>query len=118
MLKGNIGGIITGAIITAALVTFVAGIATIIFPALGGGLDNVFKVIGGAVLASIVGGMFSSMKGSVILSGAIFALSTWIVGIVAFGDVAAVDVMFVAGTTIVFVVTSYIVKLGRGQSAF
>ena len=112
-LRGGLGKTVASSFVTAAIVVAVAGIVSMLVPQVGSGLDNIVKVTAGAVLAGIVGGMFSQIKGGIVVKGAVFALSTWIVGILAFGDAAAVDVMFVVGTSIVFVVADYVTRLGK-----
>ena len=112
-LSGGLGKTVASAFVTAAIVIAVAGIVSMLVPQVGSGLDNVVKVTAGAVLAGIVGGMLSSIKGGIFVKGALFAVSTMVVGILAFGDTAALDVMFVVGKTIVFVAADYVTRLGK-----
>jgi hypothetical protein len=115
MLRGNLGNAVLGAVITTAVVVFVAGITSMLYPLVGSGLENSLKVLGGAIVASFVPSRF---KGGLFLGGVVFALTTWIVGILAFGDAFFVDVPFVIGTTVVFIISRYLWNIGRGNTGF
>ena len=115
MLRGNLGGMVIGAVVTTAVVVFVAGITSMLYPVVGSGLENSLKVLAGAVLASFVP---SRWKGGIFLAGIVFALTTWIAGILVFGQAFSVDIAFIIGTTVVFIISKYVWNLGRGNTGF
>jgi hypothetical protein len=115
MLRGNLGSTVIGAVVTTAVVVFVASVTAMLYPALGSGLENSLKVLAGAVIASFVPTKF---KGGLFLGGVVFALTTWIAGILVFGQAFSVDIAFIIGTTVVYMISKYVWNLGRGNTGF
>jgi hypothetical protein len=115
MLRGNIGGMVIGAVVTTAVVVFVASITSMLYPVVGSGLENSLKVLVGAILASFIP---SRWKGGIFLAGVMFAAATWAAGIVIFGQAFSVDIAFIIGTTVVYMISKYVWNLGKGNTGF